>query len=307
MRKTEESAMGTIHYQGRYKMGQKYIEDEYGVLYSEDGAVLLGYNREVFHCAEYRIKDGVKILAANAFHNCQHLKSIFMPDSVIEDKGSIFEGSKSLEEARVSVNLKNPGIAMFSGCSSLRYVELQEGLESIGENMFYGCTALKHIALPSTILYLFGDTFCASCIEDIVLHEGLKEIGHDAFNGCYHLKKLVIPSTVEHIGSWLVQGHKEFEGITCKSSKFRVEDEALISNEEDSLLACWTKMTEYHLPASVKNIRSVLNNQIETLYVDNPLDEIGFEAFIGCSSLKKIAYNATVRINKSANFSWARD
>ena len=289
------------------KIGRKYIEDEYGVLYSEDGAVLLGYNREVFHCAEYRIKDGVKILAANAFHNCQHLKSIFMPDSVIEDKGSIFEGCENLEEERVSVNLKNPDIAMFSGCSSLRYVELQEGLESIGENMFYGCTALKHIALPSTILYLFGDTFCVSGIEDIALHEGIKEIGHDAFNGCYHLKKLVIPSTVEHIGSWLVQGHKEFEGVTCKSSKFRVEDEALISNEEDSLLACWTKMTEYHLPASVKNIRSVLNNQIETLYIDTPLDEIGFEAFIGCSSLKKIAYNATVRINKSANFSWARD
>ena len=289
------------------KIGRKYIEDEYGVLYSEDGAVLLGYNREVFHCAEYRIKDGVKILAANAFHNCQHLKSIFMPDSVIEDEGSIFEGSKSLEEARVSANLKNPDVAMFCGCSSLRYVELQEGLESIGENMFYGCTAMKHIALPSTILYLLGDTFCVSGIEDIALHEGIKEIGHDAFNGCYHLKKLVIPSTVEHIGSWLVQGHKEFEGITCKSSKFRVEDEALISNEEDSLLACWTKMTEYHLPASVKNIRSVLNNQIETLYIDTPLDEIGFEAFIGCSSLKKIAYNATVRINKSANFSWARD
>ena len=282
-------------------MGQKYIEDEYGVLYSEDGAVLLGYNRKVFRCAEYRIKDGVKMLAANAFHNCQTLKSIFIPDSVIEDEGSIFEGCENLEEARVSANLKNPDVAMFCGCSSLRYVELQEGLESIGENMFYGCTALKHIALPSTILYLFGDTFCVSGIEDIALHEGIKEIGHDAFNGCYHLKKLVIPSTVEHIGSWLVQGHKEFEGITCKSSKFRVENEALISNEKDSLLACWTKMTEYHLPASVKNLKSVLNDQIENLYLDYPLDEIGFEAFIGCPSLKRIAYNATVRINKSVN------
>ena len=276
------------------KIGRKYIEDEFGVRYSADGATLLGYNREVFRCAEYRIKDGVKILAANAFHNCQHLKSIFMPDSVIEDEGSIFEGSKSLEEARVSANLKNPDVAMFCGCSSLRYVELQEGLESIGENMFCGCNALRHIALPSTIQCLCGDTFCASGVEDIVLHEGLKEIGHDAFNSCYHLKKLVIPSTVEHIGSWLVQGHKEFEGITCKSSKFRVEDEALISNEEDSLLACWSKKTEYHLPASIKIVRSVLNNQIKILYVDYPLDEIGSEAFIGCSSLKKIAYNATV-------------
>lgn len=282
-------------------MGQKYIEDEFGVRYSADGAVLLGYNREVFHCEEYRIKDGVKMLAANAFHHCQSLKSISMPDSVTEDEGSIFEDCKNLEEARVSANLKNPDVAMFCGCSSLRYVELQEGLESIGENMFCGCNALRHIALPSTIQCLCGDTFCASGVEDIVLHEGLKEIGHDAFNGCYNLKNLTIPSTVDFIGSWLVQGHKEFEGVTCKSSKFRVDNEALISNEKDSLLACWTKMTEYHLPASVKNIRSVLNNQIETLYVDNPLDEIGFEAFIGCSSLKKIAYNATVRINKSAN------
>ena len=301
MKKIGKNAMGTIRYQDRYKMGQKYIEDEYGVRYSADGATLLGYNREVFRCAEYRIKDDVKMLAANAFHNCQTLKSIFMPDSVIEDEGSIFEGCKNLEEARVSANLKNPDIAMFSGCSSLRYVELQEGLESIGENMFCGCHALRHIVLPSTIQCLCGDTFCASGIEDIALHEGLKEIGHDAFNGCYHLKKLVIPSTVEHISSWLVQGHKEFEGITCKSSRFRVENEALISNEEDSLLACWTKMTEYHLPASVKNLKSLLNDQIEILYLDYPLDEIGFEAFIGCPSLKKIAYNATVCINKSVN------
>lgn len=301
MRKIEENATARTHYQDRYKMGQKYIEDEYGILYSEDGAVLLGYNRKVFRCAEYRIKDGVKMLAANAFHNCQTLKSIFIPDSVIEDEGSTFEGCKNLEEARMSANLKNPDIAMFCGCSSLRYVELQEGLESIGENMFYGCNALRHIVLPSTIQCLCGDTFCASGIEDIDLNEGLKKIGYDAFNGCYHLKNLVIPSTVEHIGSWLVQGHKEFEGVTCKSSKFRVENEALISNEKDSLLACWTKMTEYHLPASVKNLKSVLNDQIEILYLDYPLDEIGFEAFIGCPSLKRITYNATVRINKSVN------
>lgn len=289
------------------KMGRKYIEDEYGVLYSEDGAVLLGYNREVFHCAEYRIKEGVKILAANAFHNCQHLKSIFMPDSVIEDEGSIFEGCKNLEEARVSANLKNPDIAMFCGCSSLRYVELEEGLESIGENMFCGCNAMRHIVLPSTIQCLCGDTFCASGIEDIVLHEGLKEIGNDAFCGCYNLESLTIPSTVDFIGPWLVQGHRKFNGIVCKSSRFRVENEALISNEDDSFLACWTKMTEYHLPASVKNLKSVLNDQIEILYLDYPLDEIGFEAFIGCPSLKKIEYNATVCINKSANFSWARN
>ena len=222
-----------------------------------------------------------------------------MPDSVIEDEGSIFEGCQDLEEVRLSANLKNPNIAMFCGCSSLRHVELHEGMESIGENMFCCCKSLGSLTLPSTIKHLCGDTFSCSGIKEISLPEGLIDIGHDAFIGCYNLRSLTIPSTVAEIGSWLVQGHKDFESIICKSDKFRIEDEALIANEDNSLLACWSKSTEYHLPESVKNVRSFCNDLIETLYIDYPLDEIGYEAFINCPLLKNVVYNAIVRANKS--------
>jgi hypothetical protein len=264
-----------------------YIEDRYGVRYSEDGEQLIGYNPDVFRCEHYEIRDGVTKILANAFHNCQYLRSVVMPDSVVEDEGSVFEGCKNLEEARVSANLKNPNIAMFCGCSSLRKVDLPEGMESIGENMFCGCKSLSHIDIPSTVEAFCGDTFCESGIEAITLPEGLKSIGHDAFICCYSLKRLTIPSAVESIGPWLVQGHKDFEGVICHSSRFRIEDDALISNKDNSLFACWTKQAEYHLPTSVKKVESLCNDQIETLYI-NSLTEIGYEAFISCPSLKNI-------------------
>ena len=281
-----------------------YIEDEYGVLYTKDGSILVGYNKDVFRCSDYRIKDGVVKIAANAFNNCQSLKSVYMPNSVVEDEGSIFEGCKNLEEARLSANHKNPDIAMFCGCSLLHRVELREGLESIGENMFCGCESLREVILPSTIKVLGSDCFCGSGIEKILLPERLEYVGADAFISCYNLKELIIPSTVVFIGPWFVQGHKDFEGIICKSALFRIENDALISNKDNSLLACWSKSAEYHIPTSVKNIRSVCNDHIETLYVDSPLDEIGYEAFINCPSLQKVVYNATVRTNRSMN--WKR-
>lgn len=282
------------------------IEDEFGVLYSRDEMTLIGYNPDVFRCASYIIRDGVAKIEANAFHDCHTLKSVFMPDSVIKDGGSIFEGCVNLEEVRLSANLKNPDIAMFCGCPALHYVELHEGMESIGENMFCGCKSLKSIKLPSTITRLYGDTFCASGISEIVLGEKIKYIGADAFLGCYNLRELTIPSKVDYIGPWFVQGHQDFEGVICKSDKFSIENDALIANKDDSFLACWSKSKEYHLPASAKRLRSVCNDQIENLYIDCSLEEIGCEAFISCPSLKNVVCNSVVGTNRSANWKCTR-
>lgn len=276
------------------------MEDEYGVCYSSDGKTLIGVqNKKKFSCSHYRIKDGVEYIESNAFHQCQNLKSIYMPDTVTEDGGSIFECCRFLERARLSANLKNPNIAMFNGCSSLVEVELPEGLESIGENMFSGCEKLSKVNLPSTVQHLLGDTFCASGIDTIILQDGLKSIGANAFVNCRNLKSLTIPASVLEIGPWLVQGHNSFEGINCKSAAFRIENEALIQNEDNSLLACWTKSSVYHIPTSVRNVKSICNDLIEVLYVDYPLYEIGYEAFICCPGLKKIIYNAQVEKNRA--------
>ena len=276
-------------------MSKTYNYDEWGVAYSSDWKTLIGADCDTFQCEHYRIREGVTHIEANAFLSCLALKSLWMPDSVVEEEGCLCEGCKNLEKARISVNIKHPEIAMFCGCSSLKKIDLHEGLESIGENMFIGCTSLKNIKIPSTVKFMCSDTFCSTAIEDIELPDALESIGYDTFIGCNSIKRLIIPKHVKEIGPWLVQSHENFEGLTCLSPHFRIENDALISNSENSLIACWSKEREYHVPVSVKQIGSICNDMIETIIVNSPLDMIGWDAFVSCKNLKRIIYNAPVK------------
>ena len=271
-----------------------YNVDEWGVLYSADGKTLIGADSAAFQCEHYRIRDGVERIEPNAFLDCRALKSLWMPDSVTSVGGSLCEGCVNLERARISAGLRHPEIAMFCGCASLKEIELPEGLESIGENMFAGCSSLRRIKIPGTVKHFRNDTFCRTAIEEISLPEGLETTGYDTFIDCRSLKRLVIPASVRELGPWLVQAHERFEGVECRSPHFRIENDSLISNSVNELLACWTREKVYRIPGSVKKIGSICNDLVETVVVDHPLETIGWDAFVGCKSLKQIVYNAPV-------------
>lgn len=275
-------------------MNKQYI-DEYGVIFSADRTSLIGVDISVFTAKEYHVPDGTLKIEANAFWCCNSLEKLYIPDSVLSVDGSMCECAKNLKYARLSKHFLHPDIAMFCGCESLEEVVLPEGIQYIGENMFCGCKSLKSIYLPSSVRYLCGDTFCGSGIEEIVLPEGLESIGCDAFVNCRALKRLTVPQSVKEIGGWFVQGHANFEGVECLSPHFRVEAECLISNDDDSLIACWTKDKVFHVPQSVRNISSICNDQIESLVIDYPIDHIRYDALCANPNLKEVIYNAEVK------------
>ena len=265
-----------------------YLIDEYGVAYSADGNTVYGAVKGLFVAEEYHIKDGVKVLGANCFHCCDSVKVLYMPDSVEDDEGCYSEGCKNLQKANVSKNLKHPNIAMFCSCMSLKEVFLPEGMESIGENMFCGCTSLQEIHLPSSITCFQSDTFCSVPLRAIELPDSLETIGYDTFIGCRILETLVIPENVRSIGPWLVQCHKVFKGVVCKSSHFRIENDALITNDGDALIACWSHNPNYVVPASVKEVLSFCNDMVETIELPDHVVRIGWDAFCSCPNLKHV-------------------
>ena len=75
----------------------------------------------------YRIKDGTKTIAEDAFVDCDELKAVIIPDSV----KAIYDNT-------------------FEGCSKLDHIYIPEGVESIGMDAFAG-TRLKYVHLPSTL------------------------------------------------------------------------------------------------------------------------------------------------------------
>ena len=274
-------------------MKRNTYQDPHGVVYSQDRKTLLEVSPG-FTCKDYHVAEGTVDIEDSAFCNCQTLERIWLPDSVASGCGCLCEGARNLRFARLSANLIHPDIALFHCCDSLEEVVLPEGMEGIGENMFTGCISLKLIHLPSTIKYLNGECFADSGIEEIDLPECVTRIGDDAFVGCRSLRRLVIPKNVQHIGPWLVQGHKDFEGVECLSPHFRVEDECLISNEDDALIACWTKNCVFHIPPSVRNIYSICNDQIEKLIIDHPIEKVGYDALVANPNLKEIVANAKI-------------
>lgn len=191
------------------------VADEYGVLYSEDGAYLLECrNRELKH---YVVKDGCKIICDKAFFNhtpfsCE-LESIVIPEGLIAI-----------------------GNASFLACGKLRNNVLPDSLRYIGESAFELCKSLEKITLPSGLVSTGGNPFADSgirrvisksphfkVVDDCLMNDdtmvawlsdrkrcaipvGTKEIGNEVFNGGSNIHELLLPDGLEKIGSNAFQG-----------------------------------------------------------------------------------------------------
>ena len=127
-----------------------------------------------------------------AFYNTA-LKSIKIPASVKEIKGSAFYG-----------------------CSDLTSVEFEEDcvISKIEDYVFFG-TALKSIEIPASVKSIGGYVFFGlSSLSEVKLNEGLTTIGSAAFANCISLKEIVVPTTVIQIYSSAFGGCSSLERIT---------------------------------------------------------------------------------------------
>lgn len=141
-------------------------------------------------------------------------------------------------------------------------------IEFIEDGCFRYTESLKYVKLPSQIEYISSELFYCSGIETIDIHEQITEIGHWAFWGCARLKRLIIPKTVKCIGYGIVSAHEGFEGVECHAKGFHVENDALIDDERQELLCCWTHQKNYIIPGSIKRIADFSGNPyVETITV----------------------------------------
>ena len=143
-----------------------------------DGVVYLG---KVLYCYKGECPNSVTItsgtvsIAANAFSECETLKSIAIPDTVSEigadafwntawfnnqPDGIVYAGKvlyccKNTASVPFSVSVRAGTIGIadgaFSNCTSLKYVSLPDSVISIGDSAFYYCSNLERIYIPASI------------------------------------------------------------------------------------------------------------------------------------------------------------
>ena len=105
--------------------------------YSEDGTQFL--RLEDKSITSYEVREGVTVIATEAFADCPNLKSVTLPYTLTGIGEMAFFNCESLETITMYYSVKTIGDYAFSGCSHLKSIVIPRHVESIGKCAFNGC------------------------------------------------------------------------------------------------------------------------------------------------------------------------
>ncbi|WP_024862243.1 leucine-rich repeat protein [Ruminococcus flavefaciens] len=181
----------------------------------------------------------------------------------------------------------------------IKKIVIGKGVTSIGMGMFSYCNNLTSLSLPSTLKNIDTYSFvgCKS-LTSVVIPNGVTNIGSSAFLRCEKLSSITIPKSVTYIGALAFLDTPWFE------SQKSIDDPFIIIN---GLLV----YVDYDLSGDVV-IHSSVNkiceqaaerrSKITSLTIPETVTEIGFNAFLSCSSLKTVTIPASVKEIKQQAF-----
>lgn len=159
-----------------------------------------------------------------SFESCSNLKTIDLPETLVEIRTSAFTYS-GLTEINLPHGLRSIDGFAFAGCRGLKEVVLPEGLLSVGDCGFFN-SGLESVVFPHTLTNLGENSFSGTSLksaeifnvkkigngafwntelQELVLHEGLEQIGDRAFNS-RSLQEVRLPSTIKYLGMWAFYG-----------------------------------------------------------------------------------------------------
>ena len=129
----EGAFLNTAHYNNK-----KNWKD--GILYIGNYLIKCDGSKEY-----YVVKNGTKYMAERAFENCEKLKSVLLPDSLLEVSNCAFLNCKNLKNVTIPKNVKTIEDCAFYGCTSLTDIVIPKSVTDIGSYVLDESKSLKHI------------------------------------------------------------------------------------------------------------------------------------------------------------------
>lgn len=188
-------------------------------------------------------------------------------------------------------------------------VTLPNTIKSIGEKAFYSCNLLKEIELGSGLEYIGGMAFYAcENLLSVTLPDCIKTLGWYAFDGCKSLTTINLPNSITTIGQGCFMDCEKLTSATLPSNIKRIEKETFkgCKSLEHVDLPDGITFIDYYAFASCKSLTSiVLPENIEEIdeafssctsltgiVIPKSLKKISGYAFLGCTAMKSVEYNA---------------
>ncbi|GEM_PF-5118559 len=252
---------------------------------------------------EVVISDGSKYLSSGVFANCTSLKSIILPESLIEIGPYAFSNCTGLKHVTIPCNIKIPNNGTYNtdsfyGCvniSSVNIIGKGESqdyihLDDYGyyeDNYKYTPWYISEvdkldITIDPRIARIGNYTFCGcDNIKDISLSNNVTSIGDYAFEGC-SFSSFTIPDSVETIGKSAFSGCSSLNSISIPGK---------ITTIEDYTFASCKNLKNIIIPNSVKKLGDGVFYACSNLVsatLPNDITSIGRETFCNCVNLTDI-------------------
>ena len=253
------------------------------------------------------IRNGVTSIGEHAFHTCENLGSITIPESLESIGDYAFIGTYHVDKVHIpsigawlSIRFGNddsvPGTlgrdfeksfvcCLYVGGTEVTSAAVPEGTTAIGDCAFASCGHFTEITIPEGVTSI-GDSAFAGCwsLTELKLPQSVRSIGDYAFSGCYSLKSMEIPEGVTGIGRYVFGNCSELESVSLPSSLTSIGKEGFWDCES---------LTDITIPEGVTSIGDDAFNfclSLTEITIPKNVVSIGNNAFDGCCSLKKIFF-----------------
>ena len=207
-----------------------------------------------------RLHPNTKIIAGEAFADCEALTEVVLPDGLLSICHNAFDNCSTLTEIQLPDSLIHLGSIAFRECDALTEIKIPDGVTEIGVSTFYGCSALANVTIG----------------------RGVTEIGGNAFESCISLTEIIIPDRVERIGG------KAF--FSCFKLEMAVIGNGVTYINSDAFNSCGA-LTDLTIG---ENVKTIMNgafrrcNSLTVVRIPDSVRLIGKEAFAYCDSLTTV-------------------
>ena len=279
--------------------------------------------------ASCSINEKTRIIYSSAFQDCEKIKNLTIPNSVINSGNYIFDNCIGLANVYIGSGLVNIGESAFRNCIELTDVIIPNSVVSIGIGAFTLCTSLKSITIPYSVTNIEWGAFsyCTelvsvevdkgnriyhsdnNCIIETkskklilgykngIIPEGVEEIGDYAFSGCVGLVSVTIPNGVTSIGNLAFSDCTNLVSVSIPNSVITIGDYAFCNCRS---------LTDINgiIPEGVEEIGDYAFSGcvgLVSVTIPNGVTSIGNLAFSDCTNLVSVSIpNSVITIGDYA-------
>ena len=277
-------------------------------------------SKDIVSC---EINSNTKVINDTAFSNCNMLKSVTIPNSVITIEPSAFFGCTELSSVTIGNSVTSINNSAFSGCTGLTSITIPDSVISIGDFAFGNCIGLTsvYIGNSATSIDLRAFSGCknienavvgtqaaldtlpiGNALKSIVLGDQITKIGRSEFSHCTGLTSIIIPNSVTAIYDYAFENCTGLTSIIIPNSVISIGFHAFdgCKNIENAVIGTQAALDAISFGDALKSIK--LGDRVEkisdskfnscfgltSIAIPDSVTLIGNNAFYSCTSLTSI-------------------